>query len=91
LLKIPNSCKRVQHGDAKPEEIPEVPAAKLFNECHCATRPSGPAKLLPQQEAWQQGTQPVEQKLQALHHANDLPTTSSLEAGYCYLVINECC
>lgn len=68
-----------------------MPAAKLFNECHCTTRPSGPAKLLLQQEAWQQGTQPVEQKLQALHHASDLPTASSLQAGYCYLVINEHC
>lgn len=91
LLKIPNSCDGVQHRDAKPEEIPKVPAAKLLNEYRCTTHPNGPAKLLLQQEAWQQGTQPVKQKLQVLHHVGDSPATSSLQAGYCYLVINECC
>lgn len=51
LLKILNSCEQVQHGDGKPEEVSEVPAEKLFNEYYCTTRPSGPAKLLLQQEA----------------------------------------
>lgn len=75
----------------KPEEVPTMPAAKLLNEWHCTTNPRSPAKLLLRQEAWQQGTQPVKQKLQALHQVSDLPTTGSPEAGCCYLVINECC